>query len=79
MSKVSRRPMYYELVNLTSGNRIGDYGAEEALLGDVHYLVRLRGAAAIAGIGFGQVDARGQRKILAVGKELLALADALPP
>lgn len=71
--------MCYQLVDLRSGRRIGDYDAEEALLGDVRYMVSLRGPAAIAGIGFGRVDARGRATILAKGRALVELAERTAP
>jgi hypothetical protein len=71
--------MNYELVNLITGDRIGDYDAEAPLLDDVRYLVRLRGPAALAGVGFAQVDAQGRRKLLAAGRKLLELAAGAAP
>ena len=61
---------YFELVNLSSGNRIGEFDSEEAALRDVRDVVQQRGPKAIAAIALTQEDDQGNGKILAEGDEL---------
>jgi len=66
---------YFELVNLSSGNRIGEFDSEEAALRDVRDVVKDRGPKAIAAIALTQEDDAGNGKILAEGDELVRLAE----
>ena len=62
--------VFFELVNLSSGNRVGDYDTEQEALCDVWATIQRSGRRAVDGIGLGSVDDQGQGKIIAEGEEL---------
>ncbi len=71
---------YFELVNLSSGNLIGEFDTEWDALRDVITVVERRGPAALAGIALGEGDGSGRSRIIAEGGDLVRRArlHALP-
>ena len=67
---------FYVLVNLSSGNWIGEYETESAALAAVWDVVTVRGQDAVAALGLGCQDDTGVR-LIAEGEELVALATAV--
>lgn len=66
---------YYTLVNLCSGNRIGEFDTEGEALRDVQDAKRRRGPEDIAAIALAREDDQGKVTIIAEGDELVSLAD----
>ena len=64
----------YELINMGSGNRVGDYSTEDEALLDVRITVELHGPEAVASIGLGFQDDAGAVHLLAEGDELVRRA-----
>jgi hypothetical protein len=60
---------YYELINLSSGNQIGEYNTEEEALLDVVTMLQRHGEKSLDAIALGQVD-EGHGKIIAEGPAL---------
>jgi hypothetical protein len=70
---------YYELVNLSSGNRIGEFDTEEEALSNVRtYCMRL-GEKALGAIALTETDDAGRGSILAEGEDLAHRARARVP
>jgi hypothetical protein len=67
--------MYYELVNLSSGNRIGEFDTESDALEDVRQYCERHGRAALGAIALTQADEDGHAGILAEGDELATRAE----
>ena len=67
--------MYYELVNLSSGNRIGEFDTESEALQDVQAHYSRFGPQALSGIALTEQDEAGNGKIIAEGDELAARAE----
>jgi len=65
---------YYELVNLSTGNWIGEYSTREAALEQVQIACQRRGPDSIATIGLGYHDDQGHAELIAEGDELVGLA-----
>ena len=61
---------FFELVNLSSGNRVGDYDTEEDALRDVWAVITRRGAEAVATIALGYQGDEGPGRIIAEGDDL---------
>ncbi len=66
---------YFELVNLCSGNRIGEFDTEDEALRDVQAVKRRRGSDAIAAIALAREDEQGNVTTIAEGEELALLSD----
>jgi hypothetical protein len=67
---------YFELVNLCSGNQIGEFDTESEALRDVIAVVERRGPQALAGIALGEEDDSGHGRIIAEGFDLVRRARA---
>lgn len=67
---------HFELVNLCSGNQIGEFETEGEALRDVIAVVERRGAQALAGIALGEADDSGHGRIVAEGDELVRRAQS---
>lgn len=65
---------FYELVNLSSGNRVGDYATEHEALCDAWTAIQQRGPDAVATIALGYEDEWGLGHIIAEGDELVSRA-----
>jgi hypothetical protein len=65
---------FYELVNLSSGNRVGDYATEREALCEAWAAVQRRGPGALATIGLGYQDDQGTGRLIAEGDALVRLA-----
>jgi hypothetical protein len=61
---------FFELVNLGSGNRVGDYDTEEDALNDAWAVMLRRGPNAIATIALGFEGDDGKGWLIAEGPEL---------
>jgi hypothetical protein len=61
----------FELVNLSSGNRIGDYATEEEALLDIWSVIERRGPAAVASIALMHVLDDGSGKKGSEGEDLV--------
>jgi len=70
---------YYELVNLASGNLVGDYDTEADALRDVRLMVDRYGPSSVATIGLGRNDDEGQVILVAEGADLVARAEGPVP
>ena len=66
---------YCELVNLSSGNRIGEFDTEDEALNDVQDVKQRRGIKALAGIALTYTDDQGNVSIVAEGDELAVRAE----
>ncbi len=66
---------YYELVNLASGNLVGDYDTEEEALADVRTMVARNGNSSVATIGLGRIDDEGCTTLVVEGTDLVARAE----
>lgn len=67
---------FYELVNTTSGDRVGDYLTEQEALLDVRAVMERRGPDAVATIALGYQGDEGDGYVIAEGDELAKLASA---
>jgi hypothetical protein len=65
---------FFELVNLSSGNRVGDYDTEQEALCDAWDAVRRRGDHALDAIALRYQDDYGNGEIKAEGEELVRRA-----
>jgi hypothetical protein len=70
-----RTPPAGQLVNLNSGNRIGELATEEEALRDVQVVKQRRGPKDIAAIALAHADDQGNLTIIAEGDELVHLAE----
>lgn len=61
---------FYELVNLSSGNRVGEYDSAGAALRDAWAVIQRSGPDAVAAMALGYEDDQGQGKIIAEGAEV---------
>ena len=66
---------FFELVNLSSGNRIGDDDTEPEALCDVWATIQRSGRYAVDGIALESIDDQGKGKILAESEELIRRAE----
>jgi hypothetical protein len=65
---------YFELLNRSSGNRIGKFDTEDEALNDVWTTVKSHGRRAIAALALVRNDEQGNVTIVAEGDELVGLA-----
>jgi hypothetical protein len=65
---------FFELVNLSSGNRVGDYDTEEEALDDARDAVRRYGDRALDSVCLRYEDDQGVGHVRAEGRELLLRA-----
>ena len=73
--------MFYELIDVESGNLIGTYDSEADALAVVRHAVRENGAAYVESLALGRSDENGDGALIAEGAELLersARADRIP-
>jgi hypothetical protein len=71
----SKTMVYFELVNLCSGNRIGEFDTEDEALRDVLAVKRRRGAEALAAIALAREDEQGNITTIAEGDELASRSE----
>jgi hypothetical protein len=69
---------YFELVNFSTGNRIGEFDTEAEALRDVQNVKQRRGDNALAAIALTWTDDQGNTSIVAEGQELAQLAERTP-
>jgi len=65
---------FFELVNTSSGNRVGNYPTREEALLDVRAVIDRRGPDAVATIALGYAQDDGDGYVIAEGDELVELA-----
>ena len=73
--------MFYELIDVDSGNLIGTYDSEAEALAIVRRAVRENGTAYADSLALGRSDEEGEGELIAEGAELLersARADRVP-
>jgi len=69
---------HYELMDLTSGNIVGDYETEDEALEIVRRGAMDYGVSAVAELGLSETDGDGTR-VIAMRSELLERSGALQP
>lgn len=67
---------FFELVNTSSCNRVGDYDTEEEALREVRELVERHGPSAAANLALGSIDELGHGELFAEGGVLVTRAFA---
>jgi len=73
--------MFYELIDVESGNLVGTYDSEAEALAVVRDAARENGAAYVDSLALGRSDDHGEGDLIAEGSELLersARADRIP-
>lgn len=66
--------MFYELIDVESGNLIGTYDSEDEALSIVRRAVQLNGSGFVDTLALGYEDDDGEGAQIAAGAELLARA-----
>lgn len=66
----------YELWRLDTGNVVGEYSSLSGALEVVRSSVQRNGEGALDGLGLLEVDRRGEGRLLARDRDLLALMEA---
>ncbi len=63
--------MFYELIDVESGNLIGTYDSEAEALAVVRHAARENGPAYVNSLALGRSGAEGEGELIAEGAELL--------
>lgn len=71
--------MFFELLDVETGNLIGTYASENEALAVVRHAVRLNGPAYVEALALGYEDEDGVGAQLAAGPDLLSRALAMGP